>query len=205
MTSTNDCLSTVVPQGAEVPQETEVSQSTNVPPVARIQDKVRTTKDVIKDDKKRDSRNAERRKIIKRHTSERRNSLLDSLTIAKLLIEGQSKNKEHEKKASERRRVIKCCESELVSTRSKRQVNFADEIQTACSVIVPKWDHKESLKKSKEKCREIKNHFSGKRRPSLTEEIEFAKKIIVDSERRKYEIPAAVVAEVSFSPVGHIP
>ena len=164
MTSTNDFISTIVSQRAEVPQErkvyqsknvpqeTEVSQTTNVPSVARIQDKVRTIKDVIKDDEKRDFRNAERRRIIKRHISERRNSLLDSLTIVKLLIDGQSKNKEYEKKSSERRHVIKCHESELASTRSKRQVHFADEIQTACSIIMPKWDHKESVKKSKEKC-----------------------------------------------------
>ena len=38
------------------------------------------SQDVITDDRKRDFRNAERRRIIKRHTSERKNSLLDSLT-----------------------------------------------------------------------------------------------------------------------------
>ena len=196
MASTNDYVGTAVPQGAaaphgkEVPQVTEVSQG--------IHDKVRTTKDVTTDDRKRDFRNAERRRIIKRHTSERKNSLLDSLTTAKLLIYGHSKNKEFEKKASERRRVIKGCESELLP----QSITFADEIQTACSVIVPKWNHRESLRKSKEKCQAMKNQFSGKRKPSLTEEIKFAREIIVDSERRKYEIPAEVIEEVGIPPGG---
>ena len=150
------------------------------------------------DDRKRDFRNAERRRIIKRHTSERKNSLLDSLTTAKSLIYGHSKNKEFEKKASERRRVIKGCESELLP----QSITFADEIQTACSVIVPKWNHRESLRKSKEKCQAMKNQFSGKRKPSLTEEIKFAREIIVDSERRKYEIPAEVIEEVGIPPGG---
>lgn len=196
MASTNDYVGTAVPQGAAVPDDTEVPQVTEVS--QGIHDKVRTTKDVIKDDRQRDFRNAERRKIIKRHTSERKNSLLDSLTTAKLLIYGHSKNKEFEKKASERRRVIKCCESELLP----QSITFADEIQTAYSVIVPKWNHRESLRKSKEKCQAMKNQFSCKRKPSLAEEIKFAREIIVDSERRKYEIPAAVIEEVGIPPGG---
>ena len=189
-------MGTAVPQGAAAPHGTEVPQVTEVS--QGIHDKVRTTKDVTTDDRKRDFRNAERRRIIKRHTSERKNSLLDSLTTAKLLIYGHSKNKEFEKKASERRRVIKGCESELLP----QSITFADEIQTACSVIVPKWNHRESLRKSKEKCQAMKNQFSGKRKPSLTEEIKFAREIIVDSERRKYEIPAEVIEEVGIPPGG---
>lgn len=196
MASTNDYVGTAVPQGAAAPHGTEVPQVTEVS--QGIHDKVRTTKDVTTDDRKRDFRNAERRRIIKRHTSERKNSLLDSLTTAKLLIYGHSKNKEFEKKASERRRVIKGCESELLP----QSITFADEIQTACSVIVPKWNHRESLRKSKEKCQALKNQFSGKRKPSLTEEIKFAREIIVDSERRKYEIPAEVIEEVGIPPGG---
>lgn len=196
MASTNDYVGTAVPQGAAAPHGTEVPQVTEIS--QGIHDKVRTTKDVTTDDRKRDFRNAERRRIIKRHTSERKNSLLDSLTTAKLLIYGHSKNKEFEKKASERRRVIKGCESELLP----QSIAFADEIQTACSVIVPKWNHRESLRKSKEKCQAMKNQFSGKRKPSLTEEIKFAREIIVDSERRKYEIPAEVIEEVGIPPGG---
>lgn len=196
MASTNDYVGTAVPQGAAAPHGTEVPKVTEVS--QGIHDKVRTTKDVTTDDRKRDFRNAERRRIIKRHTSERKNSLLDSLTTAKLLIYGHSKNKEFEKKASERRRVIKGCESELLP----QSITFADEIQTACSVIVPKWNHRESLRKSKEKCQAMKNQFSGKRKPSLTEEIKFAREIIVDSERRKYEIPAEVIEEVGIPPGG---
>lgn len=196
MASTNDYVGTAVPQGAAAPHGTEVPQVTEVS--QGIHDKVRTTKDVTTDDRKRDFRNAERRRIIKRHTSERKNSLLDSLTTAKSLIYGHSKNKEFEKKASERRRVIKGCESELLP----QSITFADEIQTACSVIVPKWNHRESLRKSKEKCQAMKNQFSGKRKPSLTEEIKFAREIIVDSERRKYEIPAEVIEEVGIPPGG---
>lgn len=196
MASTNDYVGTAVPQGAAAPHGTEVPQVTEVS--QGIHDKVRTIKDVTTDDRKRDFRNAERRRIIKRHTSERKNSLLDSLTTAKLLIYGHSKNKEFEKKASERRRVIKGCESELLP----QSITFADEIQTACSVIVPKWNHRESLRKSKEKCQAMKNQFSGKRKPSLTEEIKFAREIIVDSERRKYEIPAEVIEEVGIPPGG---
>lgn len=196
MASTNDYVGTAVPQGAAAPHGTEVPQVTEIS--QGIHDKVRTTKDVTTDDRKRDFRNAERRRIIKRHTSERKNSLLDSLTTAKLLIYGHSKNKEFEKKASERRRVIKGCESELLP----QSITFADEIQTACSVIVPKWNHRESLRKSKEKCQAMKSQFSGKRKPSLTEEIKFAREIIVDSERRKYEIPAEVIEEVGIPPGG---
>ena len=154
---------------------------------------------IIAEDKRRDSRNVERRKIIKRQTLKKRNSLVDSLLIAKAIIEGHAKNKQFEKKASERRRVIKNCCSALgsVPDQNKRQVSFADELVTACSVVMPKWDHKQSVEKSKEKCRAIKDRFtSGKRRPSLLEEIGVAKEVIVDSEREKQMLPPEIVEKV---------
>ncbi|KAJ7370034.1 hypothetical protein OS493_034767 [Desmophyllum pertusum] len=85
--------SVIAPNQANVPQ----ADQANDDPTAQI----------IADDKKRDSRNAERRKIIKQKTSQRRDSLVDSITIAKTVLDGHAKNKQFEKKASERRRVIK--------------------------------------------------------------------------------------------------
>lgn len=161
------------------------------------QSRAKSTIEVLVDDWLRDSRNVERRKIIKRQSFEKRHSLADSLLIAKSVIDGHAKNKQFEKKASERRRVIKCCGSAPGSLTGERRMSFADELQAARSVIVPTWDYKESLEKSKEKCRTIKDTFAGKRRPSLLEEIGFAKDVIVDSERRKYELPPAIVEEVS--------
>ena len=158
----------------------------------------RSTIEVLIDDWLRDPRDVERRKIIKRQSFEKRHSLADSLLIAKSVIDGHAKNKKFEKKASERRRVIKSCGSALTQSGGRR-TSFADEIQTARSVIVPAWDYKESLERSKEKCRTIKDTFAGKRRPSLLEEIGVAKNVIVDSEKRKYELPPAVVEEVSIS------
>ena len=178
-----------------VPQQT--AQSESMP--AQNSENV-TTEEVAEeanDDKMRDSRNWERRKIIRRQTSQRRHSLADSIMIAKSVIDGHAKNKQFEKRASERRRVIKCCRSAPGSVSGERRMSFADELQTACSVIVPRWDYKQSLERSKGKCRTIKEQFSGKRRPSLLEEIGVAKDVIVDSERRKYALPPAVVEEVS--------
>ena len=158
----------------------------------------RSTAQVLAEDKNRDSQNVERRRIIKRQTYQRRNSLSDSITIAKTVLDGHARNKQFEKKASERRRVIKCCRSAPGSLTDERRISFEDALQTACSVIVPTWDYKESVERSKEKCRTIKEQFVCKsRRPSLLEEIEVAKDVIVDSERRKYEIPPAVVEDVS--------
>ena len=164
---------------------------------ARNQNKTKTRDEVISDDKKRDSRNVERRKIIRQQTSQRRDTLTDSLAIAKLIIEGHSKNKDFEKKASERRRVIKHCTSPLRSLTGEKQrsMSFFQELQTGCSVILPSADHQKSVEKSKARRRTIKDHSAGKRRPSLTEEIADAKKVIVDSER-KYEISPAQVKEV---------
>ena len=159
----------------------------------------RSTLQVLVDDWLRDSRNVERRKIIKRQSFQKRHSLADSLLIAKSVIDGHAKNKQFEKKASERRRVIKCCGSDLASASGKQRMSFADELQTARSVIIPSWGYKESLERSKEKCRTIRDMFAGKRRPSLLEEIGAAKDVIVDSEKRKCELPPAVVEEVGVS------
>ena len=156
----------------------------------------KSTAQIIADDKKRDSRNAERRKIIKQKTTQRRDSLVDSITIAKTVLDGHAKNKQFEKKASERRRVIKQCSSApgpLTGENNRaRRLSFSEELQTGCSVIAPNLDHKESLERSKEKCRKIKDQFSGKRRRSLAEEIGVAKDVIVDS-KKQYEIPPVVV------------
>jgi len=157
----------------------------------------RSTLQVLMDDWLRDSRNVERRKIIKRQSFQKRHSLADSLLIAKSIIDGHAKNKPFEKKASERRRVIKCCGSAPASASGERRMSFADELQAARSVIVPTWDYKESVERSKEKCRTIKDKFAGKRRPSLLDEIGVAKDVIVDSEKRKCVLPPAVVEEVS--------
>ena len=155
--------------------------------------------DVLIDDWLRDSRNVEKRKIIKRQTSLRRHTLADNLLLAKSVIDGCAKNKQFEEKASERRRVIKCSGSPFTSASGKWRKSFAEELQAARSVIIPTRDYKESLEKAKEKCRTIKDTFAGKRKPSLLEEIGVAKDVIVDRERRKYmhELPPAVVEEVT--------
>lgn len=179
-------------------QEDGYDQATynGVPQAAQVQ---KSIFDVLIDDWLRDSRNVERRKIIKRQTSQKRHSLSDSLLLAKSVIDGFAKNKQFEEKASERRRVIKCSGSPLASASGKWRRSFTEELQAARSVIIPTRDYKESLEKAKEKCRTIKDTFAGKRRPSLLEEIGVAKDVIVDSERRKcmYELPPAVVEEVT--------
>ena len=159
--------------------------------------KRKTRDDVISDDRKRDSRNVERRKIIKQQTNQRRGSLADSITIAKLVIDGHSMNKHFEKKASERRRVIKESTATPRSSTGEKQrsMSFYQELQTGRSVILPSVDHKKSVERSKDRCRTIKDRSSGKRRRSLAEEIGDAKKVIVDSER-KYQLSPAVVEEV---------
>ena len=157
--------------------------------------KRKTRGDVVSDDKRRDYRNVERRKIIKQQTSQRRGSLVDSISIAKSIIDGQSKNKQFEKKASERRRVIK--QSMYSFGERQRTMPFFEELQTGRSVILPSEDYQNSVKRSKDRCRTIKDRSSRKmRRQTLAEEIEDAKKVIVDSER-KDEITPAVVGEVS--------
>ncbi|CAH3196055.1 unnamed protein product, partial [Porites evermanni] len=159
----------------------------------------RSPDEIIAEDRRRDSRNAERRKIIKRQTSERRDSLVDSLWIAKNIIDGHSKNRHFETKASERRRVIKhCCGTEPDSVPNGRRVSFADELVIARLVVTPEWDYKQSVERSKEKCRAVKEQFAstGKRRPSLLEEIGVAKELIVDKEREKRSLPPEIVAEM---------
>ena len=140
----------------------------------------------------------ERRKIIKRQTSQRRATLADGIATAKLIIDGHSKNKDFEKKASERRRVIKRRTSAPWSSTGERQrsMSFIQELQAGCSVILPSADHQKSVERSKTRRRTIKDHSVGKRRRSLEEEIGDAKKVIEDSER-KYEISPAEVEKVS--------
>ena len=169
-----------------------VLQSYQTPSV-RSQSEKKTRDEVIFDDKKRDFRNVERRKIIKQQTSERRSSLADSIAIAKLIIEGHSKNKDFEKKASERRRVIKHCTSPL---RGKQHpMIFIQELQTGCSVILPSADHQKSVERSKARRRTIMDRSAAKRRLSLAEEIADAKKVIVDSGKKYEKSPAKVVME----------
>ena len=158
----------------------QTSQSKGTP----NQSSSKSRDEIIAEDKKRDSRNAERRKIIKKQTSEKRNSLADSLMIAKTFIDEHAKNKEYEEKASERRQKIKQHSSfpGTPSAQNKRRKSFAEEIQSACSVITPRWNDIEKKEESKEKCRQIKNQIADKRKPSLLDEIEVAKKVILDSE-----------------------
>ena len=173
-----------------------VLQSYQTPSV-RSQSEKKTRDEVIFDDKKRDFRNVERRKIIKQQTSERRSSLADSIAIAKLIIEGHSKNKDFEKKASERRRVIKHCTSQLGSStgEKERSMSFFQELQAGCSVILPSADHQKSVERSKARRRTIMDRSAAKRRLSLAEEIADAKKVIVDSGKKYEKSPAKVVME----------
>ena len=144
----------------------------------------------------------ERRKIIKQQTSQRRASLADNIAIAKLIIDGHSKNKDLEKKASERRRVIKRRTSAPWSSTGEKQrsMSFIQELQAGCSVILPSADHQKSVERSKTRRRTIKDHSVGKKRRSREAEIGDAKKVTVDSER-KYEIsPTEVVLEEVSDP-----
>ena len=174
-----------------------VLQAYQTPSVCDNSEK-KTRDEVIFDDRKRDFRNVERRKIIKQQTSQRRASLADSIAIAKLIIEGYSKNKDFEKKASERRRVIKHCTSprrSLSTGEKQRSMSFFQELQAGCSVILPSADHQKSVERSKARRRTIKDHSAGKRRWSLADEIGDAKKVIVDSGRTYEKLPAKVVVE----------
>ena len=156
---------------------------------------------VIAEDWKRDARNAERRKIIRRETNPRRDSLVESLLIAKGVIDGHSKNRRHEKKAKERRRVIKkrCSSSASGSDQRKPKMSFSEEMQIAKDVISPKWEYRQSVVRSMEKCRSLRDQFAGRRRPSLQEQIGAAREVIVDSERRKRSIPEELAWEVRMS------
>ena len=141
--------------------------------------------EIVVDDKKRDSRNLERRKVIKRRTSEKRGSLVDSLLIAKNVIDSHTQNKEYEDKAAERRQQIKQRNSDPgPQANDRRRTSFAEEVQSARSVIKPNWDDDEKLEQTKEKCREIKHQISAKHRPSLLDEIEVAREVIRASEKK---------------------
>ena len=145
--------------------------------------------EVLSDDRKRDCRNAERRFIIKQQTSAKRNSLADSLMIAKTVIDDHARNKKFEEKASERRHKIK--------QRNKRRMSFLEEIQNACTVIRTKWEDDGRLEQSKTKRRKIKREIAGKRRPSLLDEIQVAKAVIMESPK-KYVLRPGLIEEVRF-------
>lgn len=153
---------------------------------------LRTWADVAADDKKRDRRNAERRKIIKKQTTGKNDSFANSIKIAKMVIDAHAKNKKKEKKASQKRRIIKHCTSEVDN---RRRMSLTQQLETARSIIVPDKSQQESLERSKNKSRLIKDQLAGKRRPSFSEEIEVGKKVIVDSEKR-FRVPLAVAQEV---------
>ena len=160
----------------------------------------RTWADVAADDKKRDRRNAERRKIIKKQTTGKNDSFANSIKIAKVIIDAHAKNKKNEKKASQKRRIIKHCTSEVDN---RRRMSLTQQLETARSIIVPDKSQQESLERSKNKSRLIKDQLAGKRRPSFSEEIEVGKKVIVDSEKR-FRVPPAVAQEVSCFHFIHI-
>ena len=136
--------------------------------------KRKTRGDVVSDDKRRDYRNLERRKIIKQQTSQRRGSLVDSISIAKSIIDGQSKNKQFEEKASERRRVIK--QSMSGYGERPRSMSFFEELQTGCSVILPSEDYQNSVKRSKDRCRTIKDRSSSKMRKHWQRRLKMLRK-----------------------------
>ena len=140
---------------------------------------------IIAEDKMRDNRNAERRKIIQRQTSEKRESLVANLLVAKAVIDDCAKNKEFEKKASERRRKIKESSSLPATTsgQRKRRKSFVEEEQSACSAITPNWDENEKMEQSKDNRRRIKNRMDKSRRSSLLDEIQVAKDVIVGDEK----------------------
>lgn len=160
----------------------------------------RTWADVAADDKKRDRRNVERRKIIKKQTTGKNDSFANSIKIAKVIIDAHAKNKKKEKKASQKRRIIKHCTSEVDN---RRRMSLTQQLETARSIIVPDKSQQESLERSKNKSRLIKDQLAGKRRPSFSEEIEVGKKVIVDSEKR-FRVPPAVAQEVSCFHFIHI-
>lgn len=164
---------------------------------ATHQHEERKAADVMANDKKRDSRNYETRKLIKEQSSQRRNSLVDSIIIAKSIIGDCAKNKTFEKKASQRRHIIKecCLGPESDKGLNEKNASFADELETACSVIAPDSPYRERLQHSKEKRRAIKEQTSGKRRASLSDDIEIAKSIILESPKR-YTLPLNLVQEV---------
>ena len=161
--------------------------------------KFKSQAEIIADDRKRDARNAERRKIIKRETEPRRKSFVDSLVLARGIIGGYSSNKPYEKKAKERRNVIKrtCEVAQSRTGHEKRKMSFSEELQLAKDVVTPRWDYRQSMVRSLEKCRNLRDQFADRRCPSLQEQIGAAKEVIVESERRKRSIPEELLWEVS--------
>ncbi|XP_029185920.2 uncharacterized protein LOC114953738 [Acropora millepora] len=160
--------------------------------------KFKSQAEIIADDRKRDARNAERRKIIKRETEPRRKSFVDSLVLARGIIGGYSSNKPYEKKAKERRNVIKrtCEVAQSRTGHQKRKMSFSEELQLAKDVVTPRWDYRQSMVRSLEKCRNLRDQFADRRRPSLQEQIGAAKEVIVESERRKRCIPEELLWEM---------
>ena len=188
------------PKGYEQPRSSGMPQSTQASRTPTQSEK-RSPDKVVAEDKRRDSRNAERRKIIKRKTSETRESLVANLLVAKAIIDGYAKNKEFEEKASQRRQKIKKFNSfsGTPTGRSERRKSFAEQVQSACSVITPGWNDNEKMEQSKEKCRKIKRKLAEKRGSSLLDEIQVAKDEIVGHEKKySYALPSAAVTEVTF-------
>ena len=149
----------------------------------------RPVQEVVADDRKRDWRNAERRHIIKEQTSQRRGSLIDSLLIAKDILSSQARNKEYERKASERRHKIQQYNNFLDGelTKNNRRLSFADEVNNACFMIAPKSVSNVSEEKPKKTRRKIRKEISNKRRPSFLDQIQLAQSAIMDQNYRANE------------------
>ena len=142
----------------------------------------RPVQEVLADDRKRDWRNAARRHIIKEQTSKRRDSLIDSLLIAKDIMDSHARNKEYEQKASERRHKIQQYYRFLAGTlgKNKRPLSFADEVNNACFMIAPKSFAIDSKEKARKTRRKIKKELSRKRRASFLNQIQVAQSTILD-------------------------
>ena len=112
---------------------------------------------------------------------------MDSLLIAKEIIDAQARTKEHEQKASERRQKIHKYNSFLAGTlgQNKRRLSFADEVNNACLAIAPNFVGTESVPgKAKETRRKIKRELSRKRRPSFSDQIQVAQSAILDYQKK---------------------
>ena len=142
----------------------------------------RSVQEVLADDRKRDWRNAERRHIIKQQTSKRRDSLIDSLLIAKDIVDSHARNKEYEQKASKRRHKIQQYNRFLAGTlgKNKRRLSLADEVNNACFMIAPKSVAIDSKEKARKTRRKIKKELSRKRRASFLNQIQVAQSTILD-------------------------
>ena len=135
-------------------------------------------------------RSKEKRRVIKRQTSDRRSSFGENISAARSIILGQSKSDIFEKKASERRRVIReaIAAHKAASGQRRHSLPLLEEIETARRVITPGQKHKDSVERASEKCRTIRSQLSAMRRPSFAQEIEVAKSVIVDMERIKVQL-----------------